>query len=146
MTLSKGFTLIELMIVVSIVAILASIAIPSYQQSVRKNCRNDAKNAILEIASLQEKYYFQSNQYSSDLSFSNGGLNYSDTDESPEGCYSMAVVDCSTGGESMNCYRISATANGAQVLDTSCQILSMDSLGQKAALDDSAVDATAVCW
>ncbi len=146
MNLSKGFTLIELMVVVSVIAILAFIAIPSYQQSVRKSCRNDAKNAILGIASLQEKYYFQASQYSRDLSFSDGGLNYSDTDESPEGCYAMAVIDCSTGGNSMNCYRITATTIGVQTLDTSCKILSMDSLGKKTAFDNSSVDATAVCW
>lgn len=144
--LGKGFTLIELMVVVSIIAILAFIAVPSYQQSVRKSCRNDARHAILEIASLQEKFYFQANQYSTDLSFSDGGLNYSDAEESSEGCYVMAVVDCSTGGDSMSCYRITATTIGVQALDSSCKTLSMDSSGKKAALDDSSVDATAVCW
>lgn len=146
MSLRKGFTLVELMIVVSIIGILAFIAIPSYQYSVRKSCRNDAKNAILEIASLQEKYYFQANQYSTDLSFSDNGLNYSDAAESSEGCYAMAVIDCSTGGDSMSCYRITATTIGVQTLDISCKTLSIDSLGQKAAFDESSVDATAVCW
>ena len=52
----RGFTLVELMIVVVIVAILAAIAVPSYMTSVRKTRRADAKTALLDLAGREERY------------------------------------------------------------------------------------------
>ncbi len=51
----KAFTLIELMIVVAVIAILTVIAYPSYQDSVRKSRRADAKAALLELAQWMER-------------------------------------------------------------------------------------------
>ena len=61
-----GFTLIELMIVVAIIAILASIAVPAYTSSVRKSRRTEAKTAILDFAAREERLYATQNVYSSD--------------------------------------------------------------------------------
>jgi prepilin-type N-terminal cleavage/methylation domain-containing protein len=55
--LQKGFTLIELMIAVVVIAILAAIAYPSYQDSVRKSRRADAKSALMEHAQFMERTY-----------------------------------------------------------------------------------------
>ena len=55
MHVEKGFTLIELMIVVAVIAILAAIAYPTYQDSVRKSRRADAKAALLELAQWMER-------------------------------------------------------------------------------------------
>ena len=54
---SRGMTLMELMIVVVIVSILASIAIPSYIQQVRKSRRVEAKTALLDLAGREERYF-----------------------------------------------------------------------------------------
>ena len=54
--MSKGFTLIELMIVVVIVAILAAIAIPSYQSYVRRANENRAMQEVQRMATLLERY------------------------------------------------------------------------------------------
>ena len=59
----KGFTLVEVMIVVAIIAILAAIVIPSYQSAVRKAHRTDAKTALATIAQLMERYNTQNNTY-----------------------------------------------------------------------------------
>lgn len=58
-----GFTLIELMITVAIVAILASIAYPSYQDHVRQSRRADAQTALLELAQFMERYYTANGRY-----------------------------------------------------------------------------------
>jgi type IV pilus assembly protein PilE len=58
---SWGFTLIELMIVVVIIAILAAIAIPSYQSSVIRSHRSEAKVALQGLAQAMERYYVQQN-------------------------------------------------------------------------------------
>jgi type IV pilus assembly protein PilE len=59
----RGFTLIEVMIVVAVVAVLASIALPSYQEHVRKSRRVDAQAAMLELAQAMERAYTINNAY-----------------------------------------------------------------------------------
>ncbi|MBB3170126.1 type IV pilin protein [Simiduia aestuariiviva] len=59
----QGFTLIEIMIVVAIVAILASIAIPSYQNSVTKARRADAQAALQGLAQAMERHYTSTGSY-----------------------------------------------------------------------------------
>jgi type IV pilus assembly protein PilE len=59
----NGFTLIELMIVVAIIAILAAIAYPSYQDSVRKTKRAVAQADLMELASFMERFFTENNRY-----------------------------------------------------------------------------------
>lgn len=63
-----GFTLIELMIVVAVVGILAAVAIPSYQDSVRKGKRAEGRAALTGLLQQQERYMTQMNTY---LAFTN---------------------------------------------------------------------------
>ena len=61
--IEKGFTLIELMIVVAIIAILGAIAFPSYQDQVRKTRRASAKAGLMELASYMERTFTENNAY-----------------------------------------------------------------------------------
>ena len=70
-----GFTLIELMITVVIVAVLASIAYPSYMEHVKKGKRAQAQAFLMDVAQRQQNYLIMNRQYASDLSelgFSDG--------------------------------------------------------------------------
>ena len=63
----KGVTLTELMIVVVIVGILTAIAYPSYRQYAARAKRNEAKAALLQIATNQERFYLQNNTYTTNM-------------------------------------------------------------------------------
>jgi type IV pilus assembly protein PilE len=85
----RGVTLLELMIVVVIVAILATIAYPNYREFVARAKRNEAKAALLQIAQNQERFYLQNNTYTTDmtqLGFPVAGAYITDTES-----YSVSV-------------------------------------------------------
>jgi type IV pilus assembly protein PilE len=63
----RGVTLMELMVVVVIVGILAAIAYPSYRQYIARSKRTEARSALLQIATNQERFYLQNNTYTTDM-------------------------------------------------------------------------------
>lgn len=119
----RGFTLIELMVVVAIVGILAFIAYPSYVQYVVKGSRSAAQTELQELSSMQEKIYLNSNGYTANLmtpynATAAGGLGKT-TGMTADGKYTLALV---AAGQS---YRITATPNAApQTADGSFSIAS----------------------
>lgn len=63
----RGVTLMELMIVVVVVGILATIAYPNYRDFAARAKRNEAKAALLQIATNQERFYLNNNTYTMDM-------------------------------------------------------------------------------
>lgn len=143
----KGFTLIEVMIVVVIVAILAAVAVPSYQESIRKSKRTDAREALTRAAAAQERYFFSNNKYAADLK----DLGFSSAISS-DGYYSlsMGTTECGSATNKYPCYTITATpvAGKAQAKDTTCASFSIDHTGKTTSKDSAspAKDTSEQCW
>ncbi len=68
MNKQQGFTLIDLLIALAIIGILAAIAIPSYEKQSMSARRTDAKTALLDLASREERYFATNNVYTNDAS------------------------------------------------------------------------------
>lgn len=135
----KGFTLIELMIVVAIVAILAGIAYPSYQDSVRKARRADATEVLMRVAQAQERHFTQFGRYASSLeggavSAENLGMTAASLDS--EGGFS--TVSLSNAGTTT--YTLTATITPA---DPDCGDLTLNQIGEKGESGSKDVD---FCW
>jgi type IV pilus assembly protein PilE len=139
-----GFTLIELMITVVVLAIIVAIAVPSYQQQVRKSRRADARNAILDLAGREERFLSISNSYSQIP----GDVGYAGFPATVNnGYYQLTVAspDLTQPGVTPS-YLITATYFGPQVADTDCAQFTVNQLGQQAALTAGGALNTATCW
>ncbi len=120
----RGFTLVELVIVMTVLAILAALAYPAYNSSLSQARRSDGKSALMDIMSKEERYFTENNTYTTDLS-----LLPADS-ASKEGFYTIAAAACGAGISS--CVKLTATPGGIQSADGA---LSLDSRGVKTPAD-----------
>lgn len=125
---NKGFTLIEVMIVVVIVGILTSIAYPSYQRYVLREHRAEGQALLNDMAARQERYRSQRNTYTSNLSdlFTQAELN------------KLAYYTPSIVSASATAYSLQATAKASQTRDTNCTPLTLNETGAQGPTPD--------CW
>ncbi|MES2537474.1 MAG: type IV pilin protein [Pseudomonadota bacterium] len=127
----RGFTLIELMVVVVIIAILTGIAYPSYSSYVIRSSRQAAMAELTELANLQEKIYLNSNGYSASVTNnyngrSDGGLGKT-SGKSSDNKYNITVTPATSG----QTYTLTATpvTGSTQSLDGN---ISINSSGTRA--------------
>jgi type IV pilus assembly protein PilE len=147
---ARGFTLIELMIVVTVLAILAAFALPSYQSYVMRSNRAIAKTAVMEISSKEESWYVDRKQYATTLQ----ALGYPGTAGNPvylgrDGKASAtltgdAAFSLNLSSASATAYTVVATAINRQTKDTECLSLRVDNLGNRTCTGSGAT--TNSCW
>ena len=122
---ANGFTLIELMIAVAIVAILAAIAYPSYTESINKSRRSDGQSALLELKNKMEKFrgncpYYPQNIGSADsCGASSSASTLKAGTASTQGYYTLTIVASSATG---NAFTLRATPTGVQANDSCTQM------------------------
>ena len=116
--LPRGFTLIEVMIVVVVIALLATVALPAYLDQVRKSRRADAIARISQFQQAQERWRSNNATYGT---LANLGIGATTAD----GYYSLSM----TASPTATTYQLLATATGAQASDTNCKFLALSMSG-----------------
>lgn len=154
---TDGFTLVELIVTMVIAAILAAVAIPAYSNYVRKAHRTEAKSTVLDLASLEERYFSANNNYTdiaSNLGYSGTGTTTAGGSFTVGSGYYTVVLSkvdavaptTALPGGTPATYSITATAVGDQLKDTSCATFTVSSAGAQTAADAASAVNTQTCW
>ncbi|MGE4405575.1 type IV pilin protein [Pseudomonas sp.] len=133
----RGFTLIELMIVIAIIGVLAAIAYPSYQEHVRSAKRADAQTALMELAQFMERYYTGNGRYV-DAAGDAPDLPYT---EAPRDGANKSY-DLSLAAATASSYTLQAVPK-ASMTDDECGTLTLANTGAKG---QDAGAAAGKCW
>ena len=145
-----GFTLVELLIVMAIVAILGVIAVPSYRNYVVGARQNSAQQALLRMAGAMENCYSMNQTYVGCFGEGNGGVDDFLRANDIESYYQLSVGERRTKVTARD-FVVAVQARGGQENDVadSCNVLAVDRLGRKLIASSSgtlSVDANNTCW
>jgi len=116
----QGFTLVELMLVVTVIGILAAIVFPNYQEYVMRSNRTEGIALLNDAAARQERYFAQNNAYAD----TTAKLGYA-SNQSPNKMYTLSIEDVAAGTSAYT-LKVAPTRT-----DPKCGELSIDQVGKK---------------
>jgi type IV pilus assembly protein PilE len=142
-----GFTLIELMVTIVVASILAAIAIPAYTSQIRKSRRTEARTALLDLASREERFNSTNSAYTSSL----GNLGYAGAAwpvTVGSGYYKItavvcAAVTCGADTGTGAAFLLTAQPVVPQDKDTICGSFTLDNMGTQQVTGTATA---ATCW
>jgi len=137
----SGFTLLEVLFVIAIVAILATIAIPAYQSFVIEGRRADGQTALENLANRMERYYQDNNTYAGATIATGNASDVLSSATSLQGFYTLSIT-----AQDATSYTIKAARAGPQVDDTFCGDLTLTSASIRGMVNNDADATVARCW
>jgi type IV pilus assembly protein PilE len=139
--IAKGFTLIELMIVVAIIGILAAVAYPSYTEYVRRTHRAEIASLLSEQAQALERFYSRTGQYS-DVAAAGGNAAVTLTLSAGNGFYTIAAPV-----RTAQAFTLSATPVATSVMkNDKCGVFTIDQTGKRDNTGLANGTASKDCW
>jgi type IV pilus assembly protein PilE len=139
---ASGFTLIELMVVIAVVAILGTLAVSTYRSYILRTNRTEGRMALLATQVAQEKFFLQNNQYAQDIATviaappAGLGINLTAGGVTTGGNYTVSF-----SAVTANTYTLQAVATGTQTRDTAaCLTFTINEQGQRTPADSTG------CW
>lgn len=126
-----GFTLIELMVVIAIIAVVMAYALPNYRDYVLRSKRTEAMNSLMQASHLQERHYANKNRYGTAAEIKLESIFPTPNAENKLN-YTISMESTDTE------YTIKATAYGKQAQDTDCLTFTLDTFGNKTPVNN--------CW
>ena len=136
---AHGFTLIELMIAVVVIGVLTGIAVANYSSSLSKSRRADAKNALLDLAARQERFYTTNNAYTNAAA----NLGYAALPVAVTGGSGTTAYNLSITASTATTFTAQATRTGPQAND-GCGDYTINERGVQANVNNSMTSAQ--CW
>jgi len=147
-TRSSGFTLVELMVAVTVIAVLAAIAVPTYTKQVQKSRRVDARTAVTDLAGREERYLTTAGAYTNVAA----NLGYAALPVVVgSGYYQLSVNVPAVAAGVQPTYTVIATvvAGSSQLKDGACLYFSVDNTGRQfssANIGGGGADTSITCW
>ena len=135
-SLSKGFTLIEVLIVVAMIAILAAVALPAYQNQIRKSRRAEAQSFLLVVAARQQQFLLDTRAFAGTVG-PTGAVSPVGVPVPPD-VDANYTLNLAVDPGPPPTYSVTATPVGAQAAEA-CGTLSIDQAGVKTPADKG-------CW
>jgi len=141
-----GFSLTELLVTLAILALLAAAATPLWIKQLERARRLDATDALVRVAVLQERFYFENGRYARAGELAApppAGLGVAGTER---GYYELRLR--APAGAISDGFTAEAVADpqGPQTGDKQCRVLSIDSTGRRASENADGDDSTEACW
>lgn len=130
----KGFTLIELMIIVAIIGILAAISYPAYTKYLQRANRSEGRAALMDAAARLERFYSDNNQYATADNTFPAGANVDTTSET--GKYNLTLTSAGT-------HQTFTIVAAPSFPDAECGNLSLTNTGAKG---ENGTSDVATCW
>ena len=141
MNAHRGFTLMEVMVVIVVVAILTAIALPSYESYMLRTRRATASACLLELAQFMERFYTVNLQYNNNLAGAPVALPTLQCQSDLNAYYTFSF----DGAVAARAYAIRAVPQGNQSNDT-CATLRLNQAGEKSIVGAPAGVTVAQCW
>lgn len=134
---ATGFSLTEMLIVVTIIGIIAAFALPNFTRQMQNTRRTDAVDSLIQVAAEQEKFYIDNNSYAADLAelgFASG--------KSGNGYYTLTL----TADDETFTATAKPVSDGPQAEDKTCAEFTLTQEGQRSAESQDGDDTTVDCW